>query len=112
VRKLLDGAISPSGLVLGTYVHGIFDNDLFRHSFLDWARASLKLAAAGRKVFASAERETRLDRWADHLRRSLRLLDPELDIPRHDQGMNWPCLIHLQHTQLPHASSARGQPLG
>jgi len=70
--QLLDGA-SVQWPCTGTYVHGIFDNDLFRHSFLDWARASLKLAAAGRKVFASAERETRLDRWADHLRRSLRL---------------------------------------
>lgn len=69
----LDGAISPNGLVLGTYVHGLFDNDQFRHSFLDWARASRKLAPAGPKVCATMERDALLNRWADHLRTSLRL---------------------------------------
>jgi adenosylcobyric acid synthase len=33
--QLPDGAISQNGLVFGSYVHGMFDNDLFRHSFLD-----------------------------------------------------------------------------
>jgi adenosylcobyric acid synthase len=70
---LLDGAISPNGLVFGSYVHGIFDNDLFRHSFLDWARSSLELATAQQKAFVTAERDARMNRWADHLRRSLRL---------------------------------------
>ena len=70
---LLDGAVSPSGLVFGTYVHGLFDNDRFRHSFLDWARASLRLAPAEPKVWATAERDARLNRWANHLRGSLRL---------------------------------------
>jgi adenosylcobyric acid synthase len=72
-NDLLDGASSPSGQIFGTYVHGIFDNDLFRHSFLDWSRAFLKLAPGDRKVFATAERESRLNRWADCLRHSLRL---------------------------------------
>jgi adenosylcobyric acid synthase len=69
----LDGATSPSGLVFGSYVHGIFDNDLFRHSFLDWARCSLKLEPAQQKAFVTTERDARLNRWADHLRSSLRL---------------------------------------
>jgi adenosylcobyric acid synthase len=69
----LDGAISPTGLVFGTYVHGLFDNDQFRHSFLDWARACLKLAPAEQKVCATMERDARLNRWANHLRASLRL---------------------------------------
>jgi len=69
----LDGAIGPTGLVLGTYVHGLFDNDSFRHSFLDWARSSLKLAPAEPKVYATRERDARLNRWADHLRVSLQL---------------------------------------
>ena len=67
----LDGAMSPSGRVFGSYVHGIFDNDPFRHGFLDWARCSLKLEPAQQKVFATAERDARLNRWADHLRNSL-----------------------------------------
>jgi cobyric acid synthase len=33
--EILDGAIDRAGHVLGTYVHGFFDNDSFRHSFLD-----------------------------------------------------------------------------
>jgi adenosylcobyric acid synthase len=68
-----DGAIGPSGLVFGSYVHGIFDNDLFRHSFLDWARSSVELAPAQPKTFVTAERDARMNRWADHLRGSLRL---------------------------------------
>jgi adenosylcobyric acid synthase len=71
--ELLDGAINRSGLVFGTHVHGIFDDDSFRHSFLDWARARFKLAPAERKVFATGERDARMNRWADHLRNSLRL---------------------------------------
>jgi adenosylcobyric acid synthase len=71
--QLLDGATSPSAQVFGTYVHGIFDNDQFRHDLLDWARASLKLAPAESKVFSTAEREARLNRWADHLRNSMKL---------------------------------------
>jgi adenosylcobyric acid synthase len=70
---LLDGAISPSGLVFGTYVHGLFDDDHFRHSFLDWARASRKLTPVEEKAWATSERDARLNRWADHLRSSLRL---------------------------------------
>jgi adenosylcobyric acid synthase len=69
----LDGAMSPSGRVFGSYVHGIFDNDLFRHSFVDWARCSLKLEPALQKAFVTTERDARLNRWADHLRSSLRL---------------------------------------
>jgi len=73
--EILDGAVDPAGHVLGTYVHGFFDNDSFRHSFLNWARASQSLAPIKEeeRAFVSAEREARLNRWADHLRRSLRL---------------------------------------
>jgi adenosylcobyric acid synthase len=71
--ELLDGAVSPGGHIFGTYVHGVFDNDPFRHSFLDWARTSRALAPAKQKMFTTAERDARLNRWADHLRNSLRL---------------------------------------
>ena len=62
-----DGAIGAAGRVWGTYVHGIFDEDAFRHSFLD------HLGAAGERVCVSAAREARIDRWADHVRQSLDL---------------------------------------
>ena len=66
-----DGAVSASGRVLGTYVHGFFDNDDFRHSFLAAARRTVDLAPAETWVNVAAEREARIDRLADHLRKSL-----------------------------------------
>ncbi|MCJ7442933.1 MAG: cobyric acid synthase [Methanotrichaceae archaeon] len=31
-----DGAIAANGIVIGTYLHGIFDNENFRNAFLDY----------------------------------------------------------------------------
>jgi adenosylcobyric acid synthase len=33
-----DGAVKDNGLIFGTYIHGIFDNDLFRRSFINKLR--------------------------------------------------------------------------
>ena len=66
-----DGAVSASGRVLGTYVHGLFDNDDFRHAFLAAARQAVDLAPAETWANVGAEREARIDRLADHLRKSL-----------------------------------------
>lgn len=66
-----DGAVSASGRVLGTYVHGFFDNDNFRHSFLAAARQAVDLTPAETWANIAAEREARIDRLADHLRKSL-----------------------------------------
>ena len=41
-----DGAIASSGRIWGTYIHGIFDDDAFRHGFLDTARAARGLTPA------------------------------------------------------------------
>jgi adenosylcobyric acid synthase len=68
---LKDGAVSTDSRVLGTYVHGIFDDDKFRHAFLDAARAACGLAPHAAKAFVAAERESRLDSLAAHVRRSL-----------------------------------------
>src|SRR5262245_10955648 len=66
-----DGAVSASGRVLGTYVHGLFDNDDFRHAFLAAARRAVDLAPTETWANVNAEREARIDRLADHLRQSL-----------------------------------------
>jgi adenosylcobyric acid synthase len=68
-----DGAVSASGRVLGTYVHGCFDNDDFRHFFLAAARKAVDLAPAETWASVAAERDARIDRLADHLRKSLKM---------------------------------------
>jgi adenosylcobyric acid synthase len=68
-----DGAVSKDRRVFGTYIHGIFDDDNFRHAFLDAARAACGLAPCAARSFAAAERESRLDRLAAQVRRSLDL---------------------------------------
>jgi adenosylcobyric acid synthase len=71
VGAIPDGAVSDSGRVWGTYVHGLFDNDDFRHAFLAAARKAMDLAPAETWANVAAEREGRIDRLADHLRKSL-----------------------------------------
>ncbi len=68
-----DGAVSASGRVFGTYVHGFFDSDEFRREFIRAARAAAGLAPAARYVNSHAERAARIDRLADVLRQSLDL---------------------------------------
>ena len=71
MESLPDGAVSESGRLFGTYVHGFFDNDDFRHAFIRTARAAVDLAPAEKYARVRAERDARIDRLADHLRKSL-----------------------------------------
>jgi adenosylcobyric acid synthase len=70
-KSVLDGAVSESGRVFGTYVHGFFDNDDFRHAFIQAARTAIDLAPAIAYVNGKTERDARIDRLACHLRKSL-----------------------------------------
>jgi adenosylcobyric acid synthase len=68
-----DGAISADGSVMGTYLHGIFADDAFRHAFLHRLKAR---EASG--VAYEALVENVLDELADHLERHVdleRILD-------------------------------------
>jgi adenosylcobyric acid synthase len=85
-----DGAVSQSDRVFGTYVHGFFDCDEFRHSFIQAARVVANLAPAAGFVNSSAEREARIDHLACHLRKSLNmnLLKSWIVGPRHRAAEN------------------------
>jgi adenosylcobyric acid synthase len=71
MESVADGAVSESGRVFGTYVHGFFDNDDFRHAFIRASRAAVDLAPTEKYARVRAERDARIDRLADHLRKSL-----------------------------------------
>ena len=59
----LDGAISPDGQVMGSYVHGIFADDAFRRAFLDDLAA--RRGRAG--VFGVVDFDARVDSVLDEL---------------------------------------------
>jgi len=62
---ILDGAQSADGRIWGTYVHGLFDADSFRHAFLKNARSACELEPRSDYAFVTAERQNRIDRLAD-----------------------------------------------
>lgn len=63
-----DGAVSPSGRVMGCYLHGLFASDAFRHAFL----ARVAQGATG-SVAYEARIEAALDSLAAQLERELDL---------------------------------------
>lgn len=79
-----DGCVSSDSHVAGTYLHGIFHQDAFRHAFLRAARTACSLKPA--EMLAWKElRERELDRLAQTVSNSLdltRLLG--------FVGLNWP----------------------
>lgn len=79
-RGLRDGAISDDGRIVGTYVHGIFACDSFRHAWIERQRARAGLTPMERAVNFQQDRERALDRWAALVRASLDLrgLLPEI----------------------------------
>ena len=70
-----DGGISPDTRIFGTYLHGIFDDDTFRHTFLAAARSFHQLAPVDRFENWREKREDSFNLLADTVRESL-------DLPR------------------------------
>lgn len=67
-----DGAVSRSGRIWGTYIHGIFDNDGFRRRFIEELKRDGHCTAAGSPVFQyEAFKEEQLNRLADLVRERL-----------------------------------------
>jgi adenosylcobyric acid synthase len=68
-----DGCISPDTRIFGTYLHGIFDDDAFRHTFIAAARSFHHLAPAANLENWRKRREDSLNRLANTVRKSLDL---------------------------------------
>lgn len=59
-----DGAISEDGKVIGTYLHGIFDNDGFRNSILNLIKEKKGLKDSGKAVSYKELKEKEYDKLA------------------------------------------------
>jgi adenosylcobyric acid synthase len=70
-RSYEDGAVSEDRLVTGTYVHGLFDDDGFRHAAVGALRDRCGLAPAASHNAWRAEREARYERLAAIVRTAL-----------------------------------------
>lgn len=66
-----DGAVSTSGLVLGTYLHGLFDNDAYRGALVNALRQRKGLAALDRSGDTRARKEAAYNRLAAVVRGQL-----------------------------------------
>ncbi|MEI7673124.1 MAG: cobyric acid synthase, partial [Deltaproteobacteria bacterium] len=66
------GVATETGLIWGTYLHGIFDADGFRRWFIDRIRKRRALAPLGR-IMVVYDLEPALDRLAETVRRSLKM---------------------------------------
>jgi adenosylcobyric acid synthase len=67
----LDGCVSADRRILGSYLHGIFDEDCFRHAFVGAARSFCKLPSPAVLNPWKAQREKSLDRLARQVSQSL-----------------------------------------
>lgn len=72
-KEMADGASSADGRTIGTYLHGLFDADEFRHAFLRAARQACCLNPPNTLSNAGIEREARFDHLASHVRRAIDL---------------------------------------
>ncbi|MGQ9688086.1 MAG: cobyric acid synthase [Desulfobaccales bacterium] len=72
LAELTDGWISEDGRVLGTYLHGVFENDAFRRRFLKRLNPGNQLAANSVLSFKEFL-EDQLDRLAAELRTCLNI---------------------------------------
>jgi adenosylcobyric acid synthase len=61
----LDGCVSADERIFGTYLHGLFDEDEFRHAFLRAAHTALRMPAPVELMAWSARRREQLDLLAD-----------------------------------------------
>lgn len=68
-----DGVVRPDGLVMGTYIHGIFDNDEYRRAVLDRLRLRKGLPPLKTVQDTQARKQESYDRLAAVVRNSLNM---------------------------------------
>jgi adenosylcobyric acid synthase len=66
-----DGVVRPDGLVMGTYIHGIFDNDEYRRAVLDSLRTRKGLAPLKTVQDTQARKQESYNRLAEVVKNSL-----------------------------------------
>ncbi|MFH1414571.1 MAG: cobyric acid synthase [Elusimicrobiota bacterium] len=66
-----DGAVSYGGRCLGTYLHGIFDNDIYRRNFLNKIRKEKGWTALKKGARYDVDKE--FEKLARHVRRNLNM---------------------------------------
>jgi adenosylcobyric acid synthase len=72
MADILDGCVSANGNVIGTYIHGIFDNDEFRSKLIDYLRLKKGLRPSnGRCADFKTTKELRYNELADIVRRNM-----------------------------------------
>ncbi|HHT9106026.1 MAG TPA: cobyric acid synthase [Candidatus Wujingus californicus] len=74
IVNVLDGYVSASGNVIGTYIHGIFDNDNFRQALLEYIRLRKGSSpSTGKCVSFKDIKESRYNELADIVRRNMNI---------------------------------------
>lgn len=69
--ECLDGVIRPDGLVMGTYIHGIFDNDRYRRALIDALRIRKGLQPLSTINDTQTRKQNSYNRLAETVRQSL-----------------------------------------
>jgi len=68
-----DGVVDPNGQIMGTYIHGIFDNDMYRRSLLNALRAAKGLGTIDAINDTYTRKQNSYNRLADTVRNSLNM---------------------------------------
>ncbi|EAX47817.1 cobyric acid synthase CobQ [Thermosinus carboxydivorans Nor1] len=68
-----DGVVRSDGLVMGTYIHGIFDNDKYRRAVVNALRVRKGLAPLATVTDIQAKKQANYDRLAEVVRNSLNM---------------------------------------
>jgi len=73
--SMVDGAVSNDGNVIGTYVHGILDNDEFRLGLINYLRENKGISPLLRNdlITAKREKEEQYDKLADLVRKHIKM---------------------------------------